>query len=85
MKKFREAILEVFIVFVVGGLIGSILAVVSNLFVAGVLWMTAQRASSDFLDVTVAGQVLSFSSLVFLWAAAAAVIIIKKLFSLVNA
>lgn len=82
MKKFREAILEVFIVFVVGGLIGSILAVVSNLFVAGVLWMTAQRASSDFLDVTVAGQVLSFSSLVFLWAAAAAVIIIKKLFSI---
>ena len=82
MKKAKEAVLEVFIVFVVGGLIGSSLAVVSNLFVAGVQWMTTQRANADFFDVTLGGQVLSFSSLVFLWAAAACVIIIKKLFSI---
>ena len=82
MKRAKEAVLEVFIVFVVGGLIGSSLAVVSNLFVAGVQWMTTQRANADFFDVTLGGQVLSFSSLVFLWAAAACVIIIKKLFSI---
>jgi chloride channel protein, CIC family len=36
MKKIREALLEVIIILFVGGLIGAVLALVSNLFVTGV-------------------------------------------------
>ena len=78
MNRVKEAFLEVFIVFVVGGLIGTSLAVVSNLFVSSVQWFGQKRESADFLTASFGDQTISFSSLLFLWAAAAAVVIIKK-------
>ena len=82
MNKIKEAIAEVFIIFVVGGLIGVSLAVVSNLFVIGVQWFGQQRLSSDMFNVTLGSHEVSFSSLIFLWLAAGAVIAIKKTFGI---
>ena len=47
MHRVREALVEVFIIFLVGGLIGAVLAVVSNLFVIGVQSFSQQREASD--------------------------------------
>ena len=77
MHRVREALVEVFIIFLVGGLIGAVLAVVSNLFVMGVQWFGQQREASDLLSFTLGDQSLSFSSVLFLWAAAAVVVFIK--------
>ena len=77
MHRVREALLEVFIIFCVGGLIGAVLAIVSNLFVSGVQYFGQQREASDLLTVTLGDQSLSFSSVVFLWAAAAVVVFIR--------
>jgi CIC family chloride channel protein len=77
MHRVREALVEVFIIFLVGGLIGAVLAVVSNLFVMGVQYFGQQREASDLLSFTFGDQSLSFSSVLFLWAAAAVVVFIK--------
>ena len=67
MTKVRDALLEVVVIIIVGGLIGAVLAIVSNLFVTGVQWFGQQRAASDMFSLTVGGESLSFSSVVFLW------------------
>ena len=77
MNKIREALLEVVIIILVGGLIGAVLAVVSNLFVMGVQWFGHQREASELLSVSIGGESVSFSSVLFLWAAAAVVVILK--------
>ncbi len=77
MHRVREALIEVFIIFCVGGLIGAALALVSNLFVLGVQYFSQQREASDLLSITIGGQNLSFSSVLFLWGAAAIVVFIK--------
>ena len=46
MNRIKEAFLEVFIVFIVGGLIGASLAIVSNLFVSSVQWFGQIVSSS---------------------------------------
>jgi CIC family chloride channel protein len=78
MLKLREALFEAFITLCIGGLIGAALAVVSNLFVMGVEHLGAQREASTLLTFDFGGEALSFSSLLFLWAAAAAVLLIKS-------
>ena len=82
MKKIREALLEVIIILFVGGLIGAVLALVSNLFVTGVQWFGQQRADSTLLSMTLGGHTLSFSSVLFLWAAAAVVVFLKTSFGI---
>ena len=82
MKQIKDAFLEVLVIFFVGGLVGSIMAVVSNLFVMAVKWVSEQRMSSDILNISVGDYELSMSSLLFLWIAAAGMICIKKLFNI---
>ena len=77
MHKVREALAEVVIIFCVGGLIGAVLAMVSNGFVIGVQYFSHQRAASDLLTLTIGAETLSFSSVLFLWIAAAIVVFIK--------
>ena len=77
MQKLRDALIEVIIIILIGGLIGAVLAVVSNLFVIGVQWFGQQRETSEMLSLTIAGDSVSFSSVVFLWAAAAVVVVLK--------
>ena len=77
MHKVREALTEVVIIFCVGGLIGAVLAMVSNGFVIGVQYFSHQRVTSELLTLTIGDQTLSFSSVLFLWVAAAIVVFIK--------
>jgi CIC family chloride channel protein len=84
MHKVREALTEMFTIFCVGGLIGGVLAIVSNLFVSGVQYFGQQREASDLLAITIGDQTLSFSSLLFLWVAAALVVFIKTSFGIVR-
>tara|TARA_B110000211_G_scaffold52414_1_gene57826 strand:- start:745 stop:2442 length:1698 start_codon:yes stop_codon:yes gene_type:complete len=77
MQKVRDALIEVIIIILIGGLIGAVLAVVSNLFVIGVQWFGQQREASEMLSLTIAGDTVSFSSVIFLWAAAAVVVVLK--------
>jgi chloride channel protein, CIC family len=77
MIKVRDALSEVVAIIFVGGLIGAVLAIVSNLFVSGVQWFGQQREASEMFSLTIAGDSVSFSSVVFLWAAAAIVVLLK--------
>ena len=49
MLRLREALFEAFITLLIGGLIGAVLAVVSNLFVMGVQYLGGQREASTLL------------------------------------
>ena len=51
MAKIKDALVEMLIVFLVGGLIGAVLAVVSNLFVSGVQYFSDQREASEFYSL----------------------------------
>ena len=82
MHRVREALIEVFIIFCVGGLIGAALAIVSNLFVLGVQYFSQQRQASELLSFTIGDQTLSLSSVLFLWVAAAVVVFIRTGFGI---
>jgi CIC family chloride channel protein len=77
MHKLRDASLEIILIILVGGLIGATLAIVSNLFVIGVYWFEQQREASTLFSINIGDQLLSFSSVIFLWIAAAIVVALK--------
>ena len=77
MFKLREALVEACITLIIGGLIGATVGVVANLFVIGVESLGAHREASSLFSVNLGAQTVSLSSLLFLWAAAAAVLFIK--------
>ena len=77
MTKVREALVEVVIILFVGSLIGAVLAVVSNLFVLGVQFFTKQRELSELFIISFGEQTINYSSVLFLWVAAAIVIFIR--------
>lgn len=77
MQKLRDASLEIILILLVGGLIGATLAVVSNIFVIGVHWFEQQREASSLFSFAVGDQIISFSSVIFLWIAAAIVVCLK--------
>jgi CIC family chloride channel protein len=77
MHKLREASLEILLIILIGGLIGATLAIVSNLFVIGVYWFEQQREASTLFSLTIGDQQLSFSSVIFLWIAAAIIVALK--------
>ena len=78
MHKLRDASLEIILIILVGGLIGATLAVVSNLFVIGVQWFELQRQASSLFAFNIGDQILSFSSVIYLWLAAAIVVTLKS-------
>ena len=78
MQKLRDASLEIILIILVGGLIGATLAVVSNLFVIGVQWFELQRQASSLFAFNIGDQSLSFSSVIYLWLAAAIVVALKN-------
>ena len=51
MHRLREALFEAFITILIGGLIGAVLAVVSNLFIMGVQYLGGQREALDPADL----------------------------------
>jgi CIC family chloride channel protein len=77
MHKLRDASLEIILIILIGGLIGATLAIVTNLFVIGVYWFEQQREASTLFTVNIGDQLLSFSSVIFLWIAAAIVVALK--------
>lgn len=82
MHKVRDASLEIILIILVGGLIGATLAIVSNLFVIGVYWFEQQREASTLFSINIGDQLLSFSSVIFLWIAAAIVVALKVAFGI---
>ena len=77
MHKVRDASLEIILIILIGGLIGATLAIVCNLFVIGVHWFELQREASTLFSLNIGDQLLSFSSVLFLWIAAAIVVALK--------
>ena len=71
---------EIILIIMIGGVIGATLAMVSNLFVIGVQWFEQQREASTLFTLHIGDQLLSFSSLVYLWIAAAIVVLLKMTF-----
>ncbi len=77
MHKLRDASLEIILIILIGTLIGATLAIVCNLFVIGVHWFELQREASTLFSLNIGDQLLSFSSVIFLWIAAAIVVALK--------
>ena len=75
----KKAVVEVLIVFIVGALIGSVLAVVSNLFVEGVDFLSNIRGNFNLLEVAIGEATFNFAPVMFLVCAAAIVVIIRNL------
>lgn len=63
----------------IGTLIGLVLAIVSNLFVSGVQYFSSQRADSQLFLFSLHDLNINFSSLIFLWLAAAVVVLVRYL------
>ena len=84
MAKIKDALVEMLIVFLIGGLIGVVLAVVSNLFVSGVQYFSELREASDLFIVSIGDYSVSLSPLAFLWTAALVVVFIRTTLGVVK-
>jgi CIC family chloride channel protein len=82
MQKLRDASLEIILIILIGGLIGATLAIVSNLFIIGVHWFELQREASSLFSLNLGNHLVSFSSVIFLWIAAAIVVTLKISFGI---
>jgi CIC family chloride channel protein len=83
-QRIKDTGNELLIVFVIGGLIGSLVSWASNTFVAGVQFFTHLRESTHFLQTDFGHLSLEFTSLIFLWIAGLLVITIRKLFVVIR-
>ena len=75
--KIRSTTIEVLLIFVVGIVIGTIMAIASNLLILGVQKLTSIRDGDSF-QFELFGH--DFSILLFLWISAGAVILVRKIF-----
>ncbi|NBS12249.1 MAG: chloride channel protein [Gammaproteobacteria bacterium] len=80
--RLQETTIELVIVFAIGSLIGTLVALTANAYVGGVQWFTALREGTQVFAVTLGDTTYSLTSVFFLWAAAALVILIRRSFGI---
>ena len=73
---------ELIVDFVIGGLVGVIVATASKTFVSGVSFFTALRENQTLMEVVFFGTQIELTSLVFLWSAAGLLILIRRVFKI---
>ncbi len=78
----RDTSTELLVVFAIGSLIGTLVAITTNAYVGGVQWFTALREGTQLLTFTIGDATYSLTSVVFLWVAAAVVIAIRRTFGI---
>ena len=78
----RDTSTELLVVFAIGSLIGTLVAMTTNAYVGGVQWFTALREGTQLLTFTIGDATYSLTSVVFLWVAAAVVIAIRRTFGI---
>ena len=78
----KKAVGEVLIVFIVGALIGSVLAIVSNLFVEGVDLLSNIRNNFELLEISIGHSTFNIAPVIFLLCAAAVVVTIRNLLNI---
>src|SRR5210317_2266590 len=83
-QRIKDTGNELLIVFVIGGLIGSLVSWASNSYVTGVQIFTHLRESTHFLQTDFGYLSLEFTSLIFLWVAGLLVITIRKAFGVIR-
>lgn len=82
--RLKDTGIELLIVFAIGGLIGGLMALTSNAYVGGVQFFTDFREQSSLVEITLAGSQFALTSVIFLWIAAALVIVIRRVFGVVR-
>ena len=70
---------ELVVDFVIGGLVGVIVATASKAFVSGVSF-TALRENQTLIEIAIFGTRIELTSLVFLWSAAGLLILMRRIF-----
>ena len=83
-NRIKDTSMELLIVFGIGGLIGALIALTSNAYVSGVQVFTELREHHSLFEISLAGNQFELSSLIFLWAAAGVVIVIRRVFGVVR-
>ena len=83
-SRIKDTSMELLIVFGIGGLIGALIALTSNAYVSGVQVFTELREHHSLFEISLAGNQFELSSLIFLWAAAGVVIVIRRVFGVVR-
>ena len=83
-RRIKDTSMELLIVFGIGGLIGALIALTSNAYVSGVQVFTELREHHSLFEISLAGNQFELSSLIFLWAAAGIVIVIRRVFGIVR-
>ena len=83
-SRIKDTSMELLIVFGIGGLIGALIALTSNAYVSGVQVFTELREHHSLFEISLAGNQFELTSLIFLWAAAGIVIVIRRVFGVVR-
>ncbi|MEL0223660.1 MAG: chloride channel protein [Gammaproteobacteria bacterium] len=73
---------ELVVDFVIGGLVGVIVATASKAFVSGVSFFTALRENQTLIEIAIFGTRIELTSLVFLWSAAGLLILMRRIFKI---
>ena len=83
-SRIKDTGMELLIVFGIGGLIGTLIAWISNAYVSGVQAFTELRENHSLFEISLAGNQFELTSLIFLWVAAGIVIVIRRVFGVVR-
>jgi len=78
----RRTLSELLLIILFGLVIGLIMAITANSFVEGVKYAASIRSNSEWANFSLLGETYSYASVVFLLAAAAVVVALKKFLAL---
>lgn len=78
----RKTLSELLLIILFGLVIGLIMAITANSFVDGVKYAASIRSNSEWANFSLLGETYSYASVVFLLAAAAVVVALKKFLAL---
>jgi CIC family chloride channel protein len=78
----RKTLSELLLIILFGLVIGLIMAITANSFVEGVKYAASIRSNSEWANFSLLGETYSYASVVFLLAAAAVVVALKKFLAL---
>ncbi len=78
----KDTVTELFVVFVIGGLVGLIVATASKAFVSGVKFFTILRENQTLVEISIGDLQIELTSLIFLWSATGVLILIRRIFKI---
>lgn len=80
--KLKQTAAELLIVFAIGAMVGGMMALTASAYVEGIGYFTMLRENHPMLHIELGGRRIALTPVLFLWAAAGLMILIRRVFGI---